>query len=453
MNTETTMIKKLTLHIILLLSTLISVAQLSFDYEATSKVQTIKISKDIGWQHSSWIIGAFVKRGKKYHCVGATEKITHPILEDITFFVYGEDDQKIGYQEGEALQLFMYRDSEECYNKITHLKYNVVDTVEYFHNQSVIELTQIDSVTFGEIYYNGNIFCTFYEQITPLIIDIDIDLITFSTYNNQLKIDEELGIIYPQESVYNKSDSIIVTTNHCIDTPEKNYGIVYPAPHEQMNLSYLYCDTFPISINSKGNGVKFTRNLQGISTNDLVNDTTLIYNVSVENGCSFYDTVNINVHTISINEIEAIIQDETCVEKGKIEIVENYDDDITYYLNGIKQENSIFENLQKDIYELIAQNEQGCRDTLENMLEVTFIEQNCNDTETLHLIFSNVEHDHLVFTNSEKITIYNKKGKLVKELYGPIDWNGIDLSGNLLSTGLYIVQYESGKQQYLKVIY
>jgi flagellar hook assembly protein FlgD len=58
-----------------------------------------------------------------------------------------------------------------------------------------------------------------------------------------------------------------------------------------------------------------------------------------------------------------------------------------------------------------------------------------------------------MFTNSEKISIYNKKGKLVKELYGPIEWNGVDTSGNLLSTGLYIVQYESGKQQYLKVIY
>lgn len=449
MNSLKIMIQKIIFFLFLCCNVFYITAQkIDFTFQKTSVFQTVEISEHVTWGKTSFTLGAFVKRGTTYHCVGSVDVI-YPLTKDLTFSIYGEDKKVVGHKEGELLRFFMKRHDTTCVNFISQILYDK-PTSAYFHQNTKTIIKDIDLVFFGEIYYPNNklsIICSFKKEVVPQIIDIDPALISFSTYSNNLSIDVNKGIIFPQKSIDNKFDTIYVKTDYCMQTPIKYPVYIHKTPYDEMNLSYVFCDTLPIKLKEEN----FTRTLIGEENKTFLKDTVLHYEVNVSNGCSTIDTIQLAIHTLTTDSIDVIINPESCKKRGEV-IIKSKKELVYYSLNGKKQETPKFEGLLANDYEIIVENKWNCQAKLP-MIDLPYIEENCENEETLFLIFSNEEHNHLSFSENQKIQIYNKQGKLIRELQSPVEWDGIDLSGKMLPTGLYIIKYENGNHQFLKVIY
>lgn len=449
LNSLKIMIQKIIFFLFLCFNVFYITAQkIDFSFQKTSIINTVEVSKKVTWGKNSFTLGAFVKRENSYHCVGAVDVI-YPLKNDLTFSIYGENQTTVGHKEGELLRFFMKRHDTTCVHFISKILYDKPESA-YFHQNATTIIEDIDRVFFGEIYYPNNqlsIICSFEKEVSPQIIDIDSDLISFSTYSNNLNIDTDKGVIFPQKSVQNRFDTIYVTTDYCMLTPLKYPIFIHKTPYDEMNLDYVFCDTLPIKLKEED----FTRTLIGQKNNIFLKDTILHYEVNVSNGCSTIDTIQLNVHTLTINSIDVITNAESCKNRGEI-IIETHKKIAYYSLNGKKQNYAKFDDLLASDYELVVENQWNCQAKFP-IIQLPYVEENCNDEKTLFLIFSNEEFNHLSFLENEKIQIYNKQGKLMRELQSPVEWDGVDLSGKILPTGLYIIQYENGEYQFLKVIY
>lgn len=107
-----------------------------------------------------------------------------------------------------------------------------------------------------------------------------------------------------------------------------------------------------------------------------------------------------------------------------------------------------FNNTGSGRYALIAEDEYGCTtDTLSLTVDLS---EWCEDASFTPN--GDGHQDTYYFDKSGKITIYNRSGRIIKTLQGPVSWDGRGKNGQLVPVGYYIVIYEDGSQGELSVL-
>ena len=77
---------------------------------------------------------------------------------------------------------------------------------------------------------------------------------------------------------------------------------------------------------------------------------------------------------------------------------------------------------------------------------------NCTGNRESNLI-NPLKGDHVVFTESERITIYNSHKEKVSEFDSPVIWTGTNQYGSVLPVGYYFIIHSNGHQETITIAY
>lgn len=125
---------------------------------------------------------------------------------------------------------------------------------------------------------------------------------------------------------------------------------------------------------------------------------------------------------------------------------------LNYQLNNFNQTKeykstaALFENVLPDQYSLKISDSNNCSSTVQDFIVIS---EPLNCTKSFTPNNDGVDDDFFIPINGE-FSIYSKEGILVRNLVGPISWDGKNNSGLIVPVGLYII-FQDGKD-YIEVV-
>lgn len=199
------------------------------------------------------------------------------------------------------------------------------------------------------------------------------------------------------------------------------------------------------SIYQKGQTLSFSKALPTVAgkyvcviTNSSVfknlNLQTDTFNVSItpciDVSKFFYSTVSIN-----------------CKRSGQVLVQDKAHQQVTYVLKSTASShhyttiNGTFSGLSEPSYQLLFHDANGCEK--EYPTEIKILKEECK--QALITPNGDGESDSFYFTHTGSVTIYDKRGEIVRVLSIPNEWDGIAKNGRV-SPGAYLADINNGEE-------
>lgn len=346
--------------------------------------------------------------------------------------------------------------------KIIYLSSNQLANLEHFVGLPLLEELYIDNNQLIKLpqtlnsFQNLEIIVANDNQLKSLPYVIDLKNITlFSIYNNKLTFEqlEIIANIFTKEALFNylfpqEDIQLVDTVKHIIEGEK----LFIQLPTQSPNSIYHWYQNEAF--------VKTT------TTNTLtINQTSLnqggIYYCEIENTLDVFGANRISTSRImvdvdtclSYSNAELFLEDEpTCLSQGKIKLEHDISSEnpVQYLLKNITYDEIISQTIPEffikkgGTYELTLQtNNKNCTKIIYETLWVDEIDCPTYKGDLLQFSPNNDrEEDQLFLNYIGKILIYDRNGKLVRHLIGPVSWDGLDDYKQELTTGLYFIHIE-----------
>ncbi len=195
-----------------------------------------------------------------------------------------------------------------------------------------------------------------------------------------------------------------------------------------------------------------------------------VYN---KNWCPDKDSVYIKFSQLDMNNYILSTEKASCNEAGKLIIDDGmFDKSNQVYQYKIKSmidnaevanipdsstllyDHEVFQGLKsiklkEGIYEFWVTDPYGCMKKWDGQIE---IEKDCMKKSPIFTPNNDGDNDDYLIEYKGKIRIYDKYGRLIRQLYGPAYWDGTDEDGNAVPMGLYKILDNSGKYTNITIV-
>lgn len=188
------------------------------------------------------------------------------------------------------------------------------------------------------------------------------------------------------------------------------------------------------------------------------------YNVAVTDtfGCESTDSSFVSISkTMNLNRLDPQTEPSGCEPSGQIKVDEPAKDLIEggiapykYKLipktNGFSETSDqlAFENLKPATYRLEVEDQYGCKASLPQALKVE--RKDCEDPVITPNGDGNADSYRIPYEGTAKI--YDKKGRLQRELSIPNEWRGRDEQGNKVPMGTYLIVCNGNQEILITVL-
>ncbi|MBA7574742.1 hypothetical protein ES708_16557 [subsurface metagenome] len=241
---------------------------------------------------------------------------------------------------------------------------------------------------------------------------------------------------------------VIADENGCVAT-DTVYIEVYETPVISLT-EHQECDRVVIQadVESRSNiEINWSNQVTG-GINILYEDAILAIEVVDENGCIAKDSISVKVNILEVLSAEYRKQEADCWEEGSVEVisseVNNNIGSFRYRLHNTLtgQLLTSLKEVPEGRYNLQVIDDRDCIATLEN--EITVL-QRCLENYPVFTPNGDDIEDSYFIPHEGTVKIYNRNGRLLKELSTPAYWDGTDNSGKTMPMGNYFIVTDNGK--------
>lgn len=287
----------------------------------------------------------------------------------------------------------------------------------------------------------------------PYVKDLkNVDL--FSLYNNKLAFQqlETIAIAFKKEALVNYlfPQEEIQLIDHIKITEGEQLSIQLPTQSPNSIYHWYKNESF----------IK-TTNINTLKIDKTLLNERGIYYCEIENTLDVFgknkittSRIMVDVDTcISYSKVSLVLIDEpTCLAQGKILIDHDIksENKIQYILNNTTYNEPSVKEIPEffiekgGVYELKLQtDDKNCTRVISETLWVDELDCPTYTGDMLQFSPNNDrEEDVFLLNYIGNILVYNRSGKLVRKLIGPVYWEGLDDYKQELTTGLYFVYIE-----------
>lgn len=202
------------------------------------------------------------------------------------------------------------------------------------------------------------------------------------------------------------------------------------------------CDSVMIELNHNGTGLEWSNGIINQQKMNITTDQILWARVTNDNGCANTDTFDIKIRKIAITSLETDKVDADCYTGGELIIRSmNLINSVGNYRltlkNLITNEELTAENkLREGRYKLNVTDERGCSAQWDTEL---LIMKDCLNDNPVFSPNGDGSDDDYYISYQGTIYLYDKYGRMVNKLEGPLYWDGTDRSGHKLPLGVYLM--------------
>lgn len=262
--------------------------------------------------------------------------------------------------------------------------------------------------------------------------------------------DETTNEIYVKESGLYWVE--VVDENGCVARDSIHVEII---PTPEINIRQEdFCDKVLLDLEHKPYRYEWSNGIQDAQT-EITESSKVWVEAESEEGCRSTDTVSVEVRRLQIRELDYSTEPSSCWENGAIriqqEILENADYPVTFSaLNSItKQKIDQLDNIPEGVYTISVADARNCISQYEKQITV---EQDCLNNYPVFSPNEDGNEDTYFIPHEGSIKIFDRAGKLLKELETPAYWDGTDLNGNKLPMGNYVMITDKGKPVNITII-
>ncbi len=446
---------------LLVLVSIPAMGQTSPDWivQPTAEVGYVKVPDSIslpGTLAGDIYFGAFYTHTGTLKCGGFSQY--EPGI-DLVFPIYKNEAGTDGFIEGEQVHIMIFAESLGCQH-FYNVAYAGGDNT--FWVGDTLEISNLTASAEVNISYSKSNLCQSEGILNP---DITIPYFPsgdiekfFSAASANLIISASKGEIYPAQSQPGTYE-IFVESPYCLTNDFFTITIEEFPMDETVTKDAKLCNGLQYQVPQYLNSGDLVLSPLGPSTTFTI-DTAGVYYFEMEylpNGCHGSTAYNISEGGIDASEVTLDIVHKNCLHDGKLSI--NYpataaDVVISYiYMNGDTTQEMTFDNLAEGPQDLFIADSDGCLLDLTAQAVIEYNEADCNKKDIVfypdHPQFTNGK---IIFEEAGVVTIVSKAGQVIKQLSGPVEWDGTDASGNELPSGLYFIIYENGEVQNLTVV-
>jgi hypothetical protein len=268
-----------------------------------------------------------------------------------------------------------------------------------------------------------------------------------------LNIDRYTGTIVPAEQAPGKYP----VDYNCIYCLESNSDtiLINPAPAFSIERHRRLCEgrSIELSPSAATENDVYTWSDGSLNRNTTVSSPGT-YTVTAENefGCTFSDTVNVELKTIEIEQIEPVVTPADCYQEGSVSFsrldISNGELPYTYrFENRVSKQ--LLQNpdrLKEGDYILTIEDADGCQVTAQKIISVR---KDClNDYPVFTPNTDGMDDDYYIPYEGEAV-VYDRNGTERHRFMAPAYWDGRDDNGNPLPMGTYLIVV--GKKEMINI--
>ena len=429
--------------------------------QVTGNNQTIFVPKSLvatienGTLASGDVIGVFYSVQGVLKCGGLVEWKGN----DTFLIAYGENGSQNGFQPQDTFVFKIWRKAQNCILESVTTQFEEPDQVlitskDKYEQDGISQINQISSST-SSILYAKNTFCK--TDTSPLpIITGQVDTLQFLN-SSGLKINKLTGEIDLKNSITGKY-TIRFQTKTCLKVD--SFEIVIAAvPSFSLGKDTTICQGDSINLKPSLSNGSFLWST-GSTASQLNVKTAREYwlKYTDTNNCSVSDTIVISTSQLDLTSLKTTITNATCKMSGVLQINENtikggqrpyrYTIKNDLIAQTIETQANMI-SLNDGTNSLTIQDTRGCvaQGPLINIARA----ENCN--HPILVPDSQGEFSSFYIPYSSGIAkIYDRSGKLKKQMHLPANWDGKDESGNIVPMGDYYIVCEGEKSLIVTVI-
>lgn len=432
-------------------------SQPNWSVSATSGYSIVKVPGNLVLAESllgDVYIGAFHSHSGEFKCGGYGE---FEAGTDLYFPIYQLEDQTDGFILGEKIDIIIYGEGNECqhfYNVSFASSgniFNVSDTFE-IANATPSALINIDYSVISKCQSEGIIV----PNITvPYFPTGTLDL-HFESDDN-LVINNATGEILPGQSEVGNY-IIEVESEYCLIQNSFNMEIREFPMDEIVTKDISICEGSSYLVQeTQLSGNLLLTPLSTTPGFNLDSEGVYYYQMNyVPTGCPGFTAYNLSLISSLVSSAEIDVKPKTCFSNGSIHLNPNSINGTTivnYILDGDSVEFPDIYDVDVGVHELSIIDDIGCLHLLSDDINVETDFSKCKKEDIVfypnHHQFSN---GYLYFSETGPIKIVGENGKLINEFEGPLEWNGKDINGNGLKSGIYFIIYEGDIIQNLTIV-
>jgi hypothetical protein len=359
----------------------------------------------------------------------------------------GSNGTDSGLLYGSKYSIKVWLRNEDCIvDKISQVL--STDSLIY-RNDSLPEITNLYFEKYSINYPKQDFCINASNKITPVFNYKPTDW-TF-TASNFIAIDSATGIIDPlrsQPGIYNIQ---VNANNKCMVSNNLDVTLRdYPRPH--LPDTVICNDSITIDSPAGYSNVVWSNGTNASSIN-VGGATNVSYTVTNEFGCSNSDTIRINKITLKRVDYSTINAD--CDKKGRLSVTNQELDyglpPYTYSLKNIVDNSVVsdMENVPEGVYNVNVINSNGCE--LKYNANIV-LEKDCLNDIPVFTPNADGLDDTFFISLEGKIKIFDRSGKLKRQLDGPAYFDGNDDGGTPLPMGTYLLVTGNGKTVTLTIV-
>jgi hypothetical protein len=253
-------------------------------------------------------------------------------------------------------------------------------------------------------------------------------------------LDDFSGDVKQVSYIGNNNYLVEISNESCVTKKVFNADII-PAPVITSVVTDL-CDSVLIELDHNGTELEWSNGIINQQKMNITNDQTIWARVTDDNGCVNTDTFDIKIRKIAITSLETDKVDADCYNGGEliirsINLINSVGNYRLTLKNLLTNEEFAAENkLREGMYKLSAIDERGCLAQWDT--ELLILKDCLNDNPVFSPNGDGSEDDYYISTQGT-IYIYDKYGRMVNKLEGPLYWDGTDRSGHKLPLGVYLM--------------
>lgn len=171
-------------------------------------------------------------------------------------------------------------------------------------------------------------------------------------------------------------------------------------------------------------------------------EINMVVEVIFSNGCQAEKATTVQNKPFEVGEVTYQVTEADCWTEGKLNIQDilafNAQGMIEYKLSNTLTGEVLYDlnNIREGAYRLAVYDERGCEATKDEIITVI---QKCREEYPVFTPDFDGQEDEYFIPHQGVVKIYNREGRLIKELNTPAYWDGTDDSGNEMPMGNYVM--------------
>ena len=367
---------------------------------------------------------------------------------DFSIAVYGRDvNSTTGFRSGAKMNFKVWLYNEDC----------IVDYVSQISAESdlvfdTLNTNRINTFNFVKtsVNYSKTEVCLNTGIITPTI-SYATERLLFSS-GTGLAIDSYTGSVEPKKSTPGIYTISIDAQKHCVNNKNITLALRDFPRFNPMPDTFICGEKLSITGPTGYDNLQWSTG-ETSSSIDITEPSNISYKVTNTYGCSNSDTFNVKKTTLNRMDYYTISAD--CENKGRLNItnseITNGRAPYKYRLTNLIDNSVVNDigNVPEGLYSITVINANGCE--LSYNAKVV-LEKDCLNDRPVFTPNSDGMDDRYFINLEGKIKIYDRYGKLRRNLEGPVYFDGNDENGNPLAMGTYLVVAANGKTITLTIV-